>query len=157
MFKKILVPIDGSKPAHDALEVALEMAKIHKSDVEILHVISFAEEYLPIMPYAAESGAVGSYMPPEWIVEYSNSIREISKDMLNTALKMAKQIAPDVNITTKLLEGSPGKHIVEEAEEGKFDLIVIGSRGLSRLQELFLGNVSNKVVNNSKIPVLIIK
>jgi nucleotide-binding universal stress UspA family protein len=157
MFRKILVPIDGSKPAHDALETALNIAKIHESVVEILHVISYAEEYLPIMPYPSEGEIMDTYVPPKWITEYSDNVRALCKELMNTALKQAKIITPDVNVSTKLLEGSPSREIVREAEEGDFDLIVIGSRGLSRLQELFLGNVSSYVVNNSKIPVLVVK
>ncbi|MFH2110057.1 MAG: universal stress protein [Candidatus Bathyarchaeota archaeon] len=158
MFNKILVPIDGSKHAHRALKTALELAKIHKSELEILHVTSFSEE---IMPTKSESD-VGpmqeeSLSPPEWINEYMAKVRENDEKMLSQALKNAETMYPKLKITTKLLLGRPGKSIVSEAEEGKYDLVVIGSRGLGGLAELVLGSVSHQVVNESKIPVLVVK
>jgi nucleotide-binding universal stress UspA family protein len=158
VFKKILVPIDGSKHAHSALRIALELAKIHKSDLEILHVTSFSEEHASTKPgSAAGPTSEESVSPPEWIAEYMSKVRENDEKMLNQALKDAETMCPKLRITAKLLLGSPGGSIVSEAEEGKFDLIVIGSRGLGGFAGLVLGSVSHHVVNESKIPVLIVK
>lgn len=158
MFKKILVPIDGSKHAHSALKTALELAKIHKSELEILHVTSYSEEYVSTRP---ESGvdpmSEESASPPEWINEYMAKVRENDEKMLSQALKDAETLYPKLKITAKLLWGRPGKSIVSEAEEGRFDLVVIGSRGLGGLAGLVLGSVSRQVVNESKIPVLVVK
>lgn len=154
MFKKILVPLDGSRPAHDACKKALELAKIHNSDVEIIHIISFSEEYVP---YTIDSGAEETLSPPDWISEYIDTIHEHNEKMLAETLKTAKKTAPNLNFTTNLLHGQPGKQIVTRAEEGGFDLIVIGSRGLSGIKELVLGSVSHRVVNDSKVPVLVVK
>lgn len=154
MFKKILVPVDGSRPAHDACKKALELAKIHNSDVEIIHIISFSEEYVP---YTTVSGAEETLSPPEWISEYIDKVHEHNAKMLAETLKNAKRMAPNLNIATNLLHGQPGKQIVTRAEEGGFDLIVIGSRGLSGIKELVLGSVSHRVVDDSTIPVLVIK
>lgn len=154
MFKKILVPVDGSRPAHDACMKALELAKIHNSDVEILHIISFSEEYVP---YTTDSGAEETISPPDWINEYIDKVHEHNEKMLDETQKVAREIAPELNITTNLLHGQPGKSIVSRAEEGGFDLIVIGSRGLGGIRELVLGSVSHRVVNDSKVPVLVVK
>lgn len=154
MFKKILVPVDGSRPAHDACKKALELAKIHNSDVEIIHIISFSEEYVP---YTTDSGAEETISPPDWINEYIDKVHEHNEKMLDETLKVAREIAPELNITTNLLHGQPGRSIVSRAEEGGFDLIVIGSRGLSGIKELVLGSVSHRVVDDSTIPVLVIK
>lgn len=158
MFKKILVPIDGSKHAHSALKIALELAKIHKSELEILHVTSFSEEYVPTKS-ESDVGSMSeeSLSPPEWINDYMAKVRENDEKMLSQALKDAEKVCPKLKITAKLLLGRPGKTIVYEAEEGKFDLIIIGSRGLGGLVELVLGSVSHQVVNESKTPVLVVK
>jgi nucleotide-binding universal stress UspA family protein len=158
MFKKILAPIDGSKRAHKALTTALEMARLNKSDLEILHVTSYIEEYVP-----TESESTGAPMseeslsPPEWIDDYMAKVRKNDKKMLSQALKDAEAMYPELKVTSKLLPGRPGKGIVGEAEEGGFDLIVIGCRGLNGLAELVLGSVSHEVVNESKVPVLVVK
>jgi len=158
MFKKILVPIDGSKHAYSALRTALELAKIHKSDLEVLHVASFSEENASTKSGSAVGPASEeSESPPEWIAEYMAKVRENDEKMLNQALKDAETMYPKLRITAKLLMGRPGEIIVSEAEEGKFDLIVIGSRGLGGFAELVLGSVSHHVANESKIPVLIVK
>jgi len=158
MFKKILVPIDGSKHAHNALKTALELANIHESDLEILHVTSFSEEYAPTGPEST-MGATSeeTASPPEWISEYMAKVRENDEKMLSQASKDAETLYPKLKITAKLLLGRPGKTIVSEVEEGRFELVVIGSRGLGGLAELVLGSVSHQVVNESKTPVLVVK
>ncbi|MGC1425153.1 MAG: universal stress protein [Nitrosotalea sp.] len=55
------------------------------------------------------------------------------------------------------LFGQESKKIVDFAHKEKFDLIVIGSRGLSPIKRMILGSVANSVVNKSKIPVLVVK
>lgn len=55
------------------------------------------------------------------------------------------------------LEGEPGRTIVDYIRENEIDLAILGSRGLSGLQELFLGSVSHYVVQKSPCPVLIVK
>ena len=56
-----------------------------------------------------------------------------------------------------MIWGSPIDEIQEMVDSKKFDLIVIGSRGMGSLKELFLGSVSNAIVHKSKIPVMIVK
>jgi len=57
----------------------------------------------------------------------------------------------------KILHGDEGIKIVKFAHDKNFDLIVIGSRGMSNIKEMFLGSTSNYVLHKSKIPVLIVK
>jgi nucleotide-binding universal stress UspA family protein len=153
MFKKMLVPIDGSKLSYDSFQKALELAKIHGSIVEILHVMTFSENVPDETPNAKTESISG----PDWIEDYMTRVKKNDENMLNNALEHAKTLIPNDKVTIKLLLGDPGKEIVLEAERGDFDLIVIGSRGFSGLKELVLGSVSRQVVTESKIPVLVIK
>ena len=157
MFKKILIPIDGSQQANDALLKGLEIAKIHGSKVEILHVTTFSEEYTPDMSVNENTFPQESATPTEWITEYMENIRQNNENMLDSALKYANKFSPSITIITKLLTGRAAENILVGAEEGNFDLIVIGCRGLGGFKELVLGSVSHSVVNGSKIPVLIVK
>jgi nucleotide-binding universal stress UspA family protein len=61
--------------------------------------------------------------------------------------------------TNKITSGNPGQEIVNvvNSKRNKFDLVVIGSRGLGGAKELFLGSVANHVLHKSKIPVLVVK
>ena len=157
MFKKILIPIDGSQPAQGALLKGLDLAKIHGSKVEILHVTTFSEKYIPDMSVNESTLTQESATPTEWVTLYMENIRQNNENMLDSALKYAYKYAPNITITTKLLTGSAAENILFEADEGKFDLIVIGCRGMGGFMELVLGSVSRSVVNGSKIPVLIVK
>ncbi len=157
MFKKILVPIDGSRHAHAALKTALELAEVHGSMLEILHVTSYSEEYASMGPEPGADDSEVPASPPEWIDEYMAKLRENDEKMLGQALKDAEKLYPRLEIKTRLMLGRPGKSIVSEAEEGGFDLVVIGSRGLGDLAGLVLGSVSRHVVNEAKIPVLVVK
>jgi nucleotide-binding universal stress UspA family protein len=153
MFEKILVPIDGSKLSYDSFQRALELAKIHGSEVEILHVMTFSEN----LPDETPQTKTVSVSGPDWIEDYMTRVKKNDENMLNNALEHAKTVVPENKVNIRLLLGDPGKDIVLEADRGGFDLIVIGSRGFSGLKELVLGSVSRQVVTESKIPVLVIK
>ena len=71
--------------------------------------------------------------------------------------KKVKKINLKTRFSTKLLEGRPADKIVEIAKQESFDLIVIGSRGLGGIKEIFLGSVSDRVADESHCPVLIVK
>jgi nucleotide-binding universal stress UspA family protein len=75
---------------------------------------------------------------------------------LSKALKRAKELKPDLKISTVLKEGRPADEIVKTAKEENFDLIVMGHRGLGRVKEFFLGSVSDRVADEAHCPVLIV-
>ena len=62
-----------------------------------------------------------------------------------------------VNYDLKILRGDPGNTLVKYADENEIELIVIGNRGLSKLQEMVMGSVSHKVIQKANCPVLIVK
>jgi nucleotide-binding universal stress UspA family protein len=95
--------------------------------------------------------------PPIWLGTYSKELKKSSKKMLSEVLENAKKKKRNLNILTKLLDGRPAYRIVEEANDGHFDLIVIGNRGLGGITGFLLGSVSDRVVDNAKCPVLIVK
>jgi nucleotide-binding universal stress UspA family protein len=152
VFQKILVPIDGSKPANAALAKAFQLAKIHGSTVEVLHVMTFTED----IPAENESSTKNE-IPSAWVEDYITRVRMKDEEMLSEALIEAEKMSLAGKVTSKLLIGKPGDMILREATSGEFDLIIIGDRGLSGLKEMVLGSVSHQVVDHSKIPVLVVK
>ena len=62
-----------------------------------------------------------------------------------------------IKFLNKIEFGEEGKKIVAFAQKNKFDVIVIGSRGLGKVKGIFLGSTSYYVVHKSKIPVLVVK
>jgi nucleotide-binding universal stress UspA family protein len=137
-FKKILVALDGSKNSIRALSNAIELAKQNNSLIAGIFVIQ---------SFPTEMGMRRTIVGKALSKHYKHFM-EIAKTMC------AKKGVKFLNVVEY---GEEGKTIVSFAHKNNFDLIVVGSRGMGKLKELFLGSTSNYVIHSSKIPVLIIK
>lgn len=137
-FKKILVPLDGSKNSFRGLETAIALAR--NFDATITSVFSIS------LPSNSEFKGIGS-------VE-KNLSKQVKKIMEKAKVLCAQN---GIVFNSKILHGDPGFNIINLANKGNFDMIVIGSRGRGSLREMFFGSVSNYVVHTSKIPVLVVK
>jgi nucleotide-binding universal stress UspA family protein len=82
---------------------------------------------------------------------------DVREKMLSGALAKAKRKKPKLKVSTKLVKGTPVDAIVETAKKEKFNAIVVGSRGLGGVKELFLGSVSDGVARKATCPVIIVK
>jgi nucleotide-binding universal stress UspA family protein len=149
MIKKILVAIDGSKSSDNALDFALDLADKYSAQIVLISVFN-----PPTVSYLTSPAMV--YIPVD-TTKHSDEIRAYHDKMLSEALKKVKNFNKDLKATKKLLEGRPADRIVETAKDGRFDLIVIGSRGLGGIKEFLLGSVSDRVADEAPCPVLIIK
>jgi len=136
MVKNILVAFDGSEQAKRALDLALEIADKFLANVVSLGVI----DYMPIIDK-----------------EYVNRLKRRYENILSEALNIAQSAKPNIQITEMLTEGRPADKIIEKAQDGKFDLIVMGSRGHGGISEFIRGSVSDKVVDEAPCPVVIVK
>ncbi|MBX7076908.1 MAG: universal stress protein [Methanobacteriaceae archaeon] len=139
MYKKILLPTDGSKNADKEIETALNI--IDKENGEII-ILSIASNIIPLqLPNEDE------------VISLNNLLLDNAKSNVQ---KMKEQINENIKITTKVVEGSPAKSIIEIAEEENVDLIIIASSGKSGIDRFFLGSVAEKVIKNAKNDVLLI-
>ena len=157
MFSRILVPVDGSEQSDKSMLIALDLAIRYKSYLELIHVTQISEEMIN------KSVEVDDMYPPSTSImkdkiinDYYLHIIEQLRDMLQKQYEKAKKIAPNLEISTHLLGGNPGEAIVTRSKANKFDLIVMGSSGVG-LRRQILGSTSSRVVNDSKIPVLVVK
>jgi nucleotide-binding universal stress UspA family protein len=130
LYQKILVPIDGSEHSKRALNEAIRIAKMTSGNITLLNVQSNHAK----IPSATSSDATHSII-------------------LNDSKRIAE--AEGVQADTLLQEGSVIDMIVKTAKEGKFDLIVVGARGLSKFEELLLGSVSHGVLEKAPCPVIV--
>ena len=141
-MKKILVAVDGSEYSKKALLKAKEIATVMGSEVAILNV-------------------VGPYKKDMYIdnIELDEAIGGIALKVSNDILKSSKEIFADFNgvVTTSHVSGDPAEKIINMAEEGNFDLVIMGSRGSGLFTRTLLGSVSNKVVHHVNTSVLIVK
>jgi nucleotide-binding universal stress UspA family protein len=141
-LKKILWATDFSDEAQEALLYAEAFAKAFKASIVALHVVP---DFSPALYDAA-------YAIKEDLARRLNFIKEEEKKKLLT-LKKAKGIP----FKAIVKEGSASKTIIEVAEKEKAGLIVIGRRGMSAIEKLFIGSVANQVLRNSPVPILVTK
>jgi nucleotide-binding universal stress UspA family protein len=143
MYKKILVPLDGSAPSLDAAKQAIEIAAALGSKVTFLHVLPTLGAYINLPRlYASES--------------YNQLIKEFNAQGETILAEVMKKIdLQGVTVDTKLESGDPAMKIIEVSREEQYDLIVIGNRGLSGAKEVLLGSVSSRVADHAPCPVLI--
>lgn len=140
---KILVPVDGSKSSNKSVEVAKEIGKKFEAELLIMTVVSetsIFEQYPTNFPYTLE-------------------VNKANTERAEYVLKEVEESLKDYPYKVELFQtiGSPAEEIVNVAEERECSLIIVGNRGLGAFSRTLLGSVSNKVINASKISVLVVK
>ena len=144
MFNHLLVPIDGSPTSELAVEKAIGLAKAFDSKVTAIYVVD---------PYPFTGvGADFAYGQGQ----YLNAAKAAATEALANARNAMEQAG--VRVTTATVEShSPWRGILDAAEAGAADLIVIGSHGRSGIEKLVLGSVAQRVVSHTKLPVLLVR
>ena len=148
LFKKILVPLNGSKHSVQALKMAVQIAKKFDGKIALIHVYSAVRLATMTPPRI-------SVMAPTGVAILVEGVREAGASVLADGEERVK--AEGVQVETLLREGHTVQEILKTAREGEFNLIVMGSRGLSKIKEIFLGSVSDGVIRNASCPVLVVK
>jgi len=143
-IKKILVPTDFSQTAGNALDQAIQIAKVNKASIKLLHVIT--PVYVTTSNSLIAGGGDAFY-------------RKLKSNASDELKKMAKQIKKISNVVVdyKAKFGAVDDVICSMAEQEKFDIIVMGTHGTSGVKEFFAGSNAYKVVNHSDCPVLTIQ
>ncbi|HEY9615889.1 MAG TPA: universal stress protein [Microcoleaceae cyanobacterium] len=158
MFSKILVAIDNSPLTTTVFETALALSKSASAALMLVHVLSSDEDGspLPIPPNADTIyWAPGSEVNLEiWRQQWETYAAESLKTLQALA---ATARTSGINVEFQQLPDSPGRAICRLAQSWGADLIVMGSRGRSGLQELLLGSVSNYVLHHAPCSVLTVK
>ena len=131
-MKKILVAYDGTEPADHALATAIDLAKAFDAAIGVVSVVPVHPGRSPIDPW--DDPAVHA-----------------------DQLRQAQRILVEAGIEAQLHEpsGDPARVIEQKAEEGGYDTIVLGSRGLGGLERVLQGSVSEHVATHAKTTVII--
>ncbi len=131
-MKKILLAYDGGEPARRALDTTVELAKAFGASVSVVSVVPVHAGRAPIDPWD-------------------------DRTVHASELLEAKELLISHGIEPELLEpaGDPARKIEEIAQEGGFDTIVMGSRGLGAIERTLQGSVSEHVVTHSDATVVI--
>ena len=141
MGKHLLVPLDGSEQADEALAYTYE--EFPEARATLLHVVNPARA-----GYGAQAGLPS--FSEEWYEKAEAAAEELFVE--------ACQAAPEgVKVETATEVGQPARTIVEFADEGGVDAIVIGSHGRQGISRVLLGSVAENVVRRADVPVTVVR
>jgi len=143
--KRILVPTDFSGHSDEALKQALELAKQYNAKIYLLHVAEPIEQ------------CAGDYC-----LDASTVKNAEDKEILRAKEMMQKELSKfpefkDIEVISDVREGKPVDEIIKEQEENGVDLIVMPSHGKTGFMKRLLGQVSERVMEEAKSPVLVVR
>ncbi len=142
-FSKILIPVDGSKNSKRAMYIAAEIGRLFNSELTLLNVVSKLQ--VPEIR-GVDFGILKDYYPV---------LSKNSEYLLAEAAKKIEDYPFNIKLESKV--GSIADTINDVAEEGDYDIIALGSRGLGKISRAFIGSVSNAVLHHTKRSVLIVR
>lgn len=148
-MKTILVPYDFSKEAGYALEFAKGMAKKTKNKLKLFHVIE-----LPTPQSFSSYGEAGAFSNEGTQIFMIELIEKRKKQMEDFEASMKDS---GFTFETKIVFGNPFAGISKEIVEAQADIVIMGSKGSSGLEEVLIGSNTEKVVRHSTCPVITIK
>ena len=139
MFHDILVAIDGSPDADEALRQAIDLADCEHARLTVFSAVATT----PAVTYLGVSGSV---------------LADLTRDAEAEAeTRAAAELVPaSVSVTTVLSQRPVRTGLLHQIETGEHDLLVMGSRGRGALRSALLGSVSHYALHHSPIPVLIV-
>ena len=138
MFRKILVAFDGSAPARDAYETALDMAAKYKAEI---HVVAVAR-------------------PPEFAEDVeTEAALESTREQLGKKFGELESQAAHLGVKPHLrvVTGHPAEQIVRAAEQYEIELIILGHRGHGVFERWLLGSVSRTVIAYAHCAVMVVR
>ena len=149
MYKKILVPHAGTKAGDKALTHAKKLAKIHNSQLTILHVV----ERIPTPTMTFD------YHRAQWHKDLKQAQSEMKKELFAQVSGLADELKKEgINVTPKVVSGYPDEEIARIANSDDYDCIVMAKRrklpGLKAI--LKLGSVSRKILEKVSCPIILI-
>ena len=136
-FKHILCPIDFSDPSNRALGMAERLAKDLQTELTVLHVV---DTRLP---------SLGNLYSLHDILQESRRRAQVEMAGRKESAKLARA-------RWEVVEGIPHRAIVERAKKGDVDLVIMGSHGYSGVERILLGSVTEKVLHQIQVPILVV-
>ena len=141
-MKKIIVPVDGSRGAGEAVRFAAKLAKDSGAELTLLHVYD--------APMASQFGLAG--LTDE---DFERAMKEVAKQSFEAADAV---LGPDASSADhQVAMGHPAEEICGKAQTLNADLVVMGTRGRSELESILLGSVSERVLRHAPCPVTVVR
>ncbi len=147
-YSRILVPVDGSGPSKNAAYYGISLAEKYNAKLIVLNVDNL---------HSLKKTFSSFITAPTYGTEDMERKKEEMQKFLDEILKLAEENSVEVKIQIIEESGSVIRAILEYAENEKTDLIIVGTRGHSKVKKLLLGSVAEGVVTYAHCPVLVVK
>lgn len=147
MYKKILVPIDGSPASNLGLNEAIKLAKDQGAKLRLFHLV---DEYVAVSsPDSVVLSNAGDLL---------DALRQSGKKIIKNAEALARRkgITPE-SVMRESFGGRAADFIVEQANRWGADLIVLGTHGRRGVKRLVMGSDAEQVIRTTRVPVLMVR
>lgn len=143
-MKKILVPIDFSKQAEYAAQIAAKIAEKTNSELHLLHMLELPTDIIDPSNYGSSDSSPSTLL---YMKRAQEKFEKLTKRYFLRNVKIVKSV-----FFHNTFDG-----IISESKKQQADLIVMGSQGVSGFEDMFVGSNTEKVVRHSDVPVLVVK
>jgi nucleotide-binding universal stress UspA family protein len=141
MYKKILIPTDGSKASYNAAKHAIWAANSCGSEIIVLNVVELNK------------------IPEIRVDEVKNNLKKMMMEEGNIALDKVSQLldesTEDIKSSFIIKEGNPADKILQTIDDNDIDLVVMGTSGKHGLDRIMIGSVAEKVVRNANCTITV--
>ena len=155
MFKRLLVPLDGSRFGTRALKYVDEIARRFDAEVVLIQVIK------PPAPVSAMTGVMPGTGPTAVEVSMEVALEEDKRRRAHAVRYLGRKVrenrAKGIRTSYKLMFGNPAKSIMKLSRRENIDLVVMSTHGKGGLKRALLGSVADEVIRESKKPVLVVR
>ena len=141
VFLNILVAVDGSEHAAQALRTAAQLASEEHARLSVLTAV-------PPTPALTQITAAGAALA---------DVADLMGDAGRQIRRQVDELPDDVSVTTIVVSGHAAHEILAQLQQGRHDLLVMGTRGLGRVGSALLGSVSQAVLHEAEVPVLVVR
>ncbi|WP_321423266.1 universal stress protein [uncultured Methanobacterium sp.] len=142
MYKKILIPTDGSKHALKAAKHSLWLSNKSQGEIIVLHIV--------------ETSSFSNIRARDLKYEMKNMLKDEGDQAITEIIQMSRNNDLNVKIVPRVEEGSAADKILDVADEESVDLIIMGTSGKHGIDRFLIGSVAEKVVRNSTKPVMVV-
>ena len=143
MVERILIPTDFSESARYAFNYAVDLNKVLKARLYLLHVL---QDFTEFSEYNLSPTIL-----PQLYLEFEESAARKLEDMLED------MVPPEISCGSYILHGVPFYEIIQFARKERIDLIILGSHGRTGLKQVLFGHTAEKVVKKAPCPVLTVR
>jgi nucleotide-binding universal stress UspA family protein len=150
MFRRILVPIDGSPTSNRGLDEAIGLARDQKARIRLVHVVD---------EMAIVTGTDGMMtMPPSYVEDFTRALRATGKRVLARAeARVRKKSVPVDSVLLETVGARAADVIVRQARKWRADVIVLGTHGRRGLSRVVMGSDAEMILRETPVPVLLVR